>query len=58
MYMGDKLISDDKLILDGKPWEQKKKLLKSLGLDKLEKIASQSLNNTKQSINKTFQNLI
>ena len=36
---------------------KKKKLLKSLGLDKLEKIASQSLNNTRQSLNKTFQNL-
>ena len=33
------------------------KLLKKLGLDKLCKIASQSLNKTKQSLNKTFQDL-
>ncbi len=35
----------------------KKKLFKNLGLDKLGKIASKSLNDTKQSLNKTFQNL-
>ncbi len=34
----------------------KKKLLKQLGLDNLGKIASKSLNKTKQSLNKTFQN--
>ena len=33
------------------------KLLKKISLDKLRKIASQSLNKTKQSLNKTFQNL-
>jgi len=36
--------------------ETKKKILKQLNLDKLGKIASQSLNKTKQSLNKTFQN--
>ena len=37
--------------------ETKIKLLKKISLDKLGKIASQSLNKTKQSLNKTFQNL-
>ncbi len=37
--------------------ETKKKLFKNLGLDKLGKIASKSLNDAKQSLNKTFQNL-
>ena len=32
------------------------KLLKKISLNKLGKIASQSLNKTKQSLNKTFQN--
>ena len=29
MYMGDKLIFEDKLILDGKLWEQKKNYLRA-----------------------------
>ena len=33
------------------------KLLKEIGLDKLGKNVSKSLSKTKQSINKTFQNL-
>ena len=36
--------------------EKKIKLLKTIGLNKLAKVASQSLNKTKQSLNKTFQN--
>ena len=34
--------------------ETKKKLLKTIGLDKLGKIVSQSLNKSKQSLNKTI----
>ncbi len=37
--------------------ETRKKLLKQLGLDNLRKIASKSLNKTKQSLNKTFHDL-
>ena len=37
--------------------ETKIKLLKEIGLDKLGKNVSKSLNKTKQSISKTFQNL-
>ena len=37
--------------------ETRKKLLKQLGLDSLRKIASKSLNKTKQSLNKTFRDL-
>ena len=37
--------------------DTKKKLLRQLGLDNLGKIASKSLNKTKQSINKTFKDL-
>ena len=37
--------------------ETRKKLLKQLGIDNLRKIASKSLNRTKQSLNKTFQDL-
>ena len=48
---------NDKLILNTKYMETKIKLLKKISLDKLRKIASQSLNKTKQSLNKTFQNL-
>ena len=35
--------------------ETRKKLFKQLGLDSLGKIASKSLNKTKKSLNKTFQ---
>jgi len=33
------------------------KLLKTIGLDKLGKVASQSINKTKESFNKTFKDL-
>ena len=46
----------DKLIfIEDVRVETKKKLLKQLGLDSLGKIASKSLNKTKKSLNKTFQ---